>query len=145
MLVKSATRLPSVFDEGNICLLAGYRDATTTTPEKTLGSPWRSTKLSAMRSRVLSLHLDGLVHSLEESRLSVRYLSDCPPHYAEGLDRCEPPRVVAIRRVAAAGDLTLILIDELIGRPIAVIGDALAWRLEGLDVRLSDGRNEQAL
>lgn len=96
-----------------------------------------------MQSRVLSLLIDGNLHSFEESRGSVRYLGDNPEHAAHLL-RCAP-RMIAVRKIVTKLVITLMLVDELIGRPIGVIGDSLSWNLDGIDVRIAVGHDEVAI
>ncbi len=97
-----------------------------------------------MHTRTLSLQIDGTVHSFEEARQVVQYLGS-DPKVAIGIERLDPPRVLAVRRIVTARELTLLLIDELIGKPIAVIGETISWHLDGLSVRFTNGRDELIL
>jgi hypothetical protein len=141
--VKLDVQLPAIFTDCNVCELAAHVLRSVRTPPRTIGSSWRSTTLSAMQSRVLSLRVDGNLHSFEEARGNVRYLGDDPAH-APHLLRCTP-RLIAVRRIVTKLAITLILVDESVGRPIGVIGESLAWDLDGLDVRLAIGRDEVAV
>lgn len=96
-----------------------------------------------MQSRVLSLRIDGELHSFEEARRIVRYLGDEPQH-APHLLRCAP-HMIAIRKIVTKLAITLLLIDEQINRLVGVIGESLAWEPDGLDVRLAIGRDEIAV
>jgi len=133
-------RLPSIFADNNICTLDGFALQETVTPSRTVGGAWFSTRLSPMKERTLRLRLDGSLHSFIEARNIVRYNDALLP-----LPLPCAPRVIAIRRVHRATRLTLLLIDEKLEKPIAVIGDAIAWGPEGLDVLLVCGRDEALL
>lgn len=141
--MKPDIQLPAIFTDCNTCALTAYGLRTVRTQARTIGSAWKSTTLSAMQSRVLSLLLDGSLHSFEEARRSVRYLGSDPRH-AVGLQH-DATRTVAIRKIVTKQLITLMLIDEQINRPIAVIGESLAWYLDGLDVRLLIDRTEVAV
>lgn len=132
--MKRDVQLPSVFADNNICTLDAYARRTRRVPPRTIGSHNFSTQLSAMTTVELDLRLDGVMHRFEEARNAVRYLG-CGPDGPD-LEHLDPPRVISIRRIFAHQSLTLLLIDDLTGKTIAVIGDALAWELDGLDVRL---------
>jgi hypothetical protein len=79
--------------------------------------------------RVVAVQMIGGV--AERSRTRPARVS-LPPTELEVLD---PPRMVAIRRVATKSDLTLLLIDEGTGDTIAVIGTKIHWNLDGINVR----------
>lgn len=132
--------LPSIFADNNICTLDGFALQETVTPSRTVGGAWFSTRLSSMKERALRLRLDGSLHGFIEARNVVRYDGTLFP-----FPLLCTPRVIAIRRVHRATRLTLLLIDEKLEKPIAVIGDAIAWEPEGLDVRLVCGRDEVVL
>lgn len=133
--------LPSIFADNNICTLDAFALQDTMTPSRTVGGVWFSTRLSPMKERRLRVRLDGSLHGFLEARNVVRYDGTLFPF---PLPYCAP-RVIAIRRVHRATRLTLLLIDEKLEKPIAVIGDAIAWEPEGLDVRLVCGRDETML
>lgn len=135
------TQLPPIFTDSNICRLEAYGHSTTRTPPRTVGSSWFSTRLSAMTGSRLDLRLDGAVYSFLEARNTVSYGGrDLVP--AVALKSCDPPRVIAIRRITTRRALTLLLVDELLDKAVAVIGDTLAWHLEGLDVRFTTINDE---
>jgi hypothetical protein len=133
-------RLPSIFADNNICTLDGFALQETVTPSRTVGGAWFSTQLSPMKERVLRLHLDGFLHSFIEARKNIRYDDALFP-----LPNSCAPRVIAIRRIQTRRAVTLLLIDEKLEKPIAVIGDTIAWEPGGLDVRLVCGRDEALL
>jgi hypothetical protein len=61
------------------------------------------------------------------------------------LESCDPPRMISIRRITTRHAMTLLLIDDILGKAISVIGDAITWSLDGLDVQLvTDSDNEVA-
>lgn len=132
-------QLPPIFTDNNICTLDGYELQMSVTPARTVGSAWFSTQLSAMKTRVLRLRLNEAVHSFVEAKNTVNYEAR-----GQLSLRCSP-RVIGVRRIQTRRSVTLILIDEKLERPIAVIGDALSWEPEGLDVRLVCGRDEVLL
>ena len=127
--------LPPIFAENNICELDAYRFETKHIPARKVGNAWRSTHLSAMNSHELSLRLDGAVYCFEEARNLVRYIT--ANYGGAPLTPCAPPRVVTIQRIVTLRGLTLLLIDEKLGKPLAVIGERLSWHEDGLDVRLA--------
>jgi len=68
--------------------------------------------------------------------------SDLPPRITlppTQLEPIHPHRMVAIHVVKTSTMMTLLLIDESRGpsndKPIAIIGDALHWNLDGIDVQ----------
>jgi hypothetical protein len=138
--VKPDVKLPTLFTDCNTCTLTASILQTVHIPPRTIGSPWRSTTLSAMQSRVLSLRLDGEPHSFEEARRSVRYLGGAP-QLAGHLHACSP-RVISVRKIVTKSMVTLILVDDQASRPVGVIGETIAWDLDGIDVRLMIGRDE---
>lgn len=136
--------LPSIFADNNICELDGYTLRDTVTPSRTVGGAWFSTQLSPMKERALCLQLDGSLHGFIEARKAVRYIDTILPLPLRCPLHC-PPRVIAIRRIQTRRAVTLLLIDEKLEKPIAVIGDTIAWAPEGLDVLLVCGRDEALL
>jgi hypothetical protein len=58
------------------------------------------------------------------------------------LESCTP-RMISIRRITTRQALTLLLIDDASGKTIAVIGDAIAWGLEGFDVQLVTANDDE--
>ena len=68
--------------------------------------------------------------------------SDPPPRITlppTQLEPIDPHRMVAIQLAKTSTSLTLLLIDESRGpsndKPIAIIGDAIHWNLNGIDVQ----------
>lgn len=125
--------LPLPFIDGHICLLDGYAFRTVQSPPRTVGGAWFSTQLSGMTTRVLSLRLDGEIHSFEEARGSVKYRAwqYITRHGVEkNLESCTP-RVIAIH-LSATPKPILRLIDEQSDKTIVVIDRAITftWILE---------------
>jgi hypothetical protein len=139
--MKPDVQLPTIFTDCNVCMLEAHVFRERRVPPRTIGSRFFSTTLSAMQSHTLSLRLDNTLHNFEEARGAVRYLGS-DPQFALNIECCAPPRVIGIRKIITARALTLMLIDELLGKPIGVIGESLEWRLEGLDVCFVTGRDE---
>lgn len=132
--MQRTIKLPAIFADGNICSLEGYDLRETRVPPRTVGTPhsrmWTEVK-GFLRSRVLSLRLDGDIHSFIDTQNKVNY-----SNLERQLD-LKPPRVIAIRQMqTVSNSLTLLLIDEALGKPIGVIGETIIWNPEGLDVRL---------
>lgn len=144
VLDSSLSKLPPIFADANICTLDGFVFRKLHTPPRTVGRRREaSAELSAMTTRQLRVRLDGVVHGFitTKNNTGVRYTGENPQPSLQ-LDSC-PPHVVTVRRIyTTPRELTLLLIDETIGKAIAVIGETLTWNLAGINVQFTGSRGE---
>ncbi len=136
-------QLAPIFYDGSICTFDAYSLRTIVTPPRTISRGEFSTQLSAMSERELRLRLDGAVYTFVETRGSIRYVAPEAMQKTVTLERCEPSRTVAIRRIVTKRALTLLLVDEVLGKALVVIGShALHVEPDGLTVKFEteDGK-----
>lgn len=132
--MKPNEQLAPIFADANICEFDAYLLRTIVTPPRTVGSANFSTQLSAMMERELRLRLDGNVYVFVEARNVIRYIGSPQVDYA--LRRCDRPRVVSVQRIATLRTLTLLLVDEALGKALVVIGShSLHLEPDGLTVK----------